>query len=87
MNLPIQMKIFNKAKHRHVSPPKFGHNFYLVKLVLEVKASICSPFRENLRLYCRKFKISILVFVIVVIIKDILIARSVSQRNSGSRNH
>ena len=49
MNLPIQMKIFNEAKHRHVSP-KFGDNFYLVKLVLEVKASICSPFRENLRL-------------------------------------
>ena len=50
MNLPIQMKIFNKGKHRHVSPPKFGDNFYPVKLVFEVKASICSPFRENLRL-------------------------------------
>ena len=49
---------------------------FLTMLTYEAKASICSAIKENLILYCHKFA----ALAVAVINKNILIARSVSQR-------
>ena len=65
MDVTIQTRIFNNVKHRHAICLKFGDRFFtsLTMLVLEARASICSTFKENLILYCRKFS----AFVVAVI--------------------
>ena len=59
MDLSVQMRAFHKIKHRHAICWKFEDFISLSKLVLEVKANICSLF-----LYCCKFS----AFAIAVII-------------------
>ena len=56
MALTIPIIIFNNAKHGHVIYLKFESRFFtfVVMLGLEAKASICSPTKEKLLLYCRK---------------------------------
>ena len=57
MNLPIRMEALNNSEHRRAICLKFGDLSLtsLIKLVLEVKASIYSTIKENLLLYCCKF--------------------------------
>ena len=57
MNLTIQIRIFNNAKHRHAICLKFKDIFFtsLIMLGLEAKVRICSTVKENLALHCRKF--------------------------------
>ena len=75
MNLSTQMKVIYNVKHRYAIRLKFGEKFLtsLTKLVLPVKASICSTVEENLLLYCCKFS----AFVVAVIIQHIFITRPV----------
>ena len=49
MSLPIRMRIIYNEK-RHAIRLKFGEKFltYLTKLVLKVKASICSAIKEKI---------------------------------------
>ena len=65
MDLPTRMRIFYNIKYCYAIHLKFGDTFLtsLSKLVLKVKASICSTIMESL-LYCRKSS----AFLIVVII-------------------
>ena len=60
------MRAMYFIKHRYAIRLKFEDKFLtsLTKLVLEVKASICSTIKENLLLYCPKFS----AFVVIVII-------------------
>ena len=60
------MRVIYYLKHRYAIRLKFEDKFLtsLAKLILEVKASICSTIKENLLSYCRKFS----AFVVVVII-------------------
>ena len=66
MDLSIRVRVIYNVKHPYAIRFKFGDKFLasLTKLVLEVKASICSAIKENLFLYCRKF----LAFAVAVII-------------------
>ena len=50
MSLPIRMRTIYNEKHRHAIRLKFGEKFltYLTKLVLKVKASICSAIKEKI---------------------------------------
>ena len=59
------MRIIYNVRHCVAVRLKFGDKFLtsLSKLVLQVKASICSTIKEDLLLYCRKFS----AFVVVVI--------------------
>ena len=60
------MRINYKIRYPYAIPLDFGDNFLtsLTKLVIQVKASICSAIKENPVLYCCKFS----AFVVVVII-------------------
>ena len=71
----IQMRITH-VKYRYAIHLKFGDKFFtsISKLVLYRKASICSVIKEILHLYCKSAA-----FVITVLIKHILIARSLSE--------
>ena len=63
MDLIIQIKIFNNAKHRHPICLKFGDKIFtsLSMLGFEAKASICSAIKKNIIFYYRKFSIFIVV--------------------------
>ena len=52
VDLPIRMRIIYDVKHRYAIRLKFGDKFltFLTKLVLKMKASICSTVKENLLL-------------------------------------
>ena len=60
------MRNIYNVKLRYAIRWKFADKFLtsLTKLVVKVRASICSTIKENLLLYCGKF----LTFVVVVII-------------------
>ena len=62
MDLSIRIRIIYNAKHRYIRL-KFGDEF-LTKLVLEGKASIYSTIPEKLLLYCHKFSVFVVVFII-----------------------
>ena len=66
MDLPIRMKIIYNAKQRYAIPLKYGDKCltFLTRLVLQVKASICSIIKGNQLLFCLKFP----EFAVVVII-------------------
>ena len=53
----MRMRIIYNVKRRFAIRLKFGDKFLtsLTRLVLQVKASICSTIKENLLVYCRKF--------------------------------
>ena len=58
MNLLIRIRIIYNVKHRHAIRLKIVGKFLtsLTKQVGEEKASIRSTIKENLHLYCRKFR-------------------------------
>ena len=63
------MRIISNVKYRHTIRLKFGEKFLtsLTKLILQVKASICSTIKENVLLYYRKFSGFNVVVVVVVV--------------------
>ena len=65
------MRILYHVTHCYTIRLKLGDNFLtsLTKLVLQVKARICSTIKENLLLYCGEF----LTFAVIVIIQDIFL--------------
>ena len=66
MDLSIRMRIIFDVKHLHLVRLKVGDISLtsLTKLVVQVKASICSKTKENLLLYCRKFSMFVIVMLI-----------------------
>ena len=74
MDLPIRMRIIcNVFKLRYLIRWKFGDKFLtsLTKLVVEVKAIICSKIKGNLLLDCRRF----LAFFVGVMVYHIFITK------------
>ena len=65
MDLTVQMKTFDNAKHRHAICFEFRERFLssLTMLGCKAKTSLCSAIKENLISYCRKFS----AFIVAVI--------------------
>ena len=78
MEFSIRIRVIYNVRHGYAIHLKLGDKFltFLTKQVIAGKTSICSTIKENLLLYCRKFS----ALVVVVIIYNIFITRSVSQK-------
>ena len=78
MEFSIRIRVIYNVRHGYAIHLKLGDKFltFLTKQVIAGKTSICSTIKENLLLYCRKFS----ALVVVAIIYNIFIARSVSQK-------
>ena len=65
MDVPIRMRTISNVTHCYAISLKSGDKFlyYLIKVTLKEKASICYTIKENLLLSGRKFP----TFVVVII--------------------